>query len=145
MNKSKFLTVVVIALLISNGILFFMLAKEYLGKDGPRNIIIEKLHFDKMQVENYEGYIQQHRKAINDNEDAMNKLRSNLFEQLKYQQDSAKIEVLISFIAKQQCVAEKINYNHFLLIKNLCKPAQIKDFDDLTKDIASLFSSKERK
>ncbi len=145
MNKYKFLILVIIGLLLSNGVLFFMLIKSHQRKGGPKNIIIDKLHFDKEQIKDYEVYIQQHRKATNDNEETMNKLRSNLFKQLKYEQDTAKVDSLILIIAKQQYIAEKINYNHFLEIKRLCKPSQQKDFDELTNEIANLFSPKRRK
>ena len=100
MNKYKFLILVIIGLLLSNGVLFFMLIKSHQRKGGPKNIIIDKLHFDKEQIKNYEVYIQQHRKATNDNEETMNKLRSNLFKQLKYKQDTAKVDSLILIIAK---------------------------------------------
>jgi protein CpxP len=145
MNKFKFLKLIIIGLLVSNAVLLFMLTKEHVRKGGPKTIIIEKLHFDKEQIKNYEITIQQHRKAINNNEAALNKLRNTLFEQLKYKQDTTKINSLISKIAKQQNLAEKINYNHFLKIKRLCKPSQQKYFDELTIEIANLFSSKERK
>jgi protein CpxP len=145
MNKFKFVKLIIIGLLLSNGILLFMLTKEQVRKGGPKTIIIEKLHFDKEQIKNYETYIQKHRKAINNNEAILNKLRGNLFEQLKYQQDSTKIDSIMSKIAKQQNLAEKINYNHFLEIKRLCKPSQQKYFNELTTEIANLFSSKERK
>ena len=145
MNKFKFLKLIIIGLLVSNGVLLFMLFKEHVRKGGPKAIIIEKLHFDKEQIKNYETYIQQHRKAIDNNEAILNKLRSSLFEQLKYKQDTTKIDSLMSKIAKQQNLAEKINYNHFLEIKRLCKPSQQKYFNELTTEIANLFSSKERK
>ena len=145
MNKFKFLKLIIIGLLLSNGILLFMLFKEHIRRDGPKTIIIEKLHFDKEQIKNYETYIQKHRKAINNNEAILNKLRGSLFEQLKYQQDTTKIDSLISKIAMQQNLAEKINYYHFLEIKHLCKPSQQKYFDELTTEIANLFSLKERK
>jgi len=113
-------------------------------KDGPKNIIIEKLHFDKEQIKTYELYIAQHRKSINANEIAMNKSRSELYLQLKHSQDTAKIDSLISIIANQQTVAEHINYNHFLELKKLCKPCQKEAFDELTTEIANLFSSDKR-
>jgi len=145
MNKSKFLILLIIGLLISNGILLFIVAKDQLMKAGPKNIIIKKLHFDKEQIKNYEVYIRQHRKAINKNETVMNTLRSNLYEELNYSDNNSKIDSIISNIAKQQITAEHINYNHFLEIKRLCKPTQQKDFNELTMEIVNLFSSKERK
>ncbi len=145
MNKSKFFIIIIIILSLSNGVLFFVLIKGHLGKGVPKNIIIDRLHFDKEQINNYEVSIQHHRKAIDDNEAILNKLRSNLFEQLKYPQDTVKIDSLITVISKQQAVAEYINYNHFIEIKNLCKQTQKKDFDELTTEITNLFSPKKRK
>ena len=140
MSKSKFLKLIILGLLISNAIVVFMLINGRDKKNGPKNIIIEKLHFDKEQIKNYESYIQQHRKAINENE-----IRSELYQQLKHQQDTSKVDSIISIIANQQIIAENINYNHFLEIKKLCKPSQKEDFDELTTKIAKLFSLKERK
>jgi hypothetical protein len=68
-----------------------------------------------------------------------------LFTNLKYKQETAKIDSLIGLIARQQGVVEHINYKHFIEIKNLCKPLQEKDFNELTNEIVSLFSTKERK
>jgi len=145
MSKSKFFKLIILGLLISNAIVVFMLINGRDKKNGAKNIIIEKLHFDKEQIKNYESYIQQHRKAINENEMTMNKLRSELYQQLKHQQDTSKVDSIISIIANQQIIAENINYNHFLEIKKLCKPSQKEDFDELTTEIAKLFSLKERK
>ncbi len=145
MNKSKFLKFIILGLLISNGILVIMVINGRDKKGGPKNIIIEKLHFDKEQIKNYESYIAQHRKAINENEKILNKLRSELYQQLKDRQDTSNIDSIISIIANQQIIAEHINYNHFLEIKKLCKPSQKEDFDELTTEIAKLFSLKERK
>jgi hypothetical protein len=111
----------------------------------PKSIIIDKLNFDKEQIKQYEIYIQKHRKAINENETAIKILRSNLYTQLKYKLDTTKIDSLTGFIARQQGAVEHINYKHFIEIKNLCKPSQEKDFNELTNEIVSLFSSKERK
>jgi len=145
MNKSRFLSIIIIGLLISNGILLFMFFNGPKINKEPKSIIIDKLNFDKEQIKQYDLYIQQHRKAIKENETAIKKLRNNLFTHLKHKQDTAKIDSLIGFIAKQQGVVEHINYKHFIEIKNLCKPLQEKDFNELTNEIVSLFSTKERK
>lgn len=145
MIKSKFLTAIIIGLLISNGILLFLFFNGPKINKEPKTIIIDKLNFDKEQIKQYEIYIQQHRKAIKENETAIKILRNNLFTHLKHKQEKAKIDSLIGFIAKQQGVVEHINYKHFIEIKNLCKPLQEKDFNELTNEIVSFFSPKERK
>ena len=145
MNKSKFLTTIIIGLLVSNGILLFMFFNGPKINKEPKSIIIDKLNLDKEQIKQYEIYIHQHRKAINENETTLKILRSNLYTQLKYKLDTTKIDSLIGFIARQQGAVEHINYKHFIEIKNLCKPSQEKDFNELTNEIVSLFSPKERK
>lgn len=145
MIKSKFLTAIIIGLLISNGFLLYMFFNGPKINKEPKTIIIDKLNFDKEQIKQYEIYIQQHHKAIKENETTIKILRRNLFTQLKYKQDTAKTDSFIGFIAKQQGVVEHINYKHFIEIKNLCKPSQEKDFNELTNEIVSFFSPKERK
>lgn len=145
MNKSNFFIVLIIGLLISNGILLFMFINGPKRHKEPKYVIIDKLHFDKEQIEKYETYIQKHRKAVRDNEATMNMLRTDLYQQLNYKHVDKNIDSLVSKIATQQYTAEKINYTHFLEIKNLCKPSQQKDFTELTNEIANLFSRKERK
>ena len=145
MNRLKFLTILVVGLFISNGVLFFMIMKEHQGKEGPKNIIIKSLHFDKEQIRKYEVLIQKHRNAINDNEKLMRNLRSKLYLNLQNEPNQNLVDSFISKISTQQSVADNINYNHFLEIKQLCKPNQQKDFNELTNEIVNLFSSKERK
>lgn len=142
MNKFTFLKLLILILFISNLVLLYFLFNDWSNKKGPKSIIIERLHFDSEQIKSYEMYIEKHRGAINSNEMKIKKLRSRLFEQLKYKQDSLTVDSIVSGILKQQYLAERINYNHFLEIKALCKPSQINDYNDLTKDIADLFLTK---
>lgn len=142
MNKYKFLLLVIALLSIGNGILFTMLIKEHHRNGGPKMVISKKLHFDKAQIKEYEAYIHEHRKVINKNELIMHALREDLFENLKYQQDTVKIDSLISVISKHQFIADKTNYMHFLEIKKICRPAQKEYFDELTTELANLFSRK---
>lgn len=146
MNKSKFLIAVIVVLFISNGILFFMFLKAPERHEGPKQIIIEKLGFDKNQVIQYEKLIQKHRQYVRDNELKMNELRTDLYSHLmSADSDSFDFESMILNISKQQALAEKINFSHFLEIKKLCKPEQMQRFELLTKEIAELFSKKPRK
>ena len=98
MNRLKFLTILVVGLFISNGILFFMIMKEHQGKEGPKNIIIKSLHFDKEQIRKYEVLIQKHRNAINDNEKLMRNLRSKLYLNLQNEPNQNLVDSFISKI-----------------------------------------------
>ena len=146
MNKSTFYIYVIIALLASNVVLFFLLIKDDKTHEGPKEIIREKLQFDDKQNTQYEDYIDAHRRSINQNELIMNELRVKLFIQLKHSsQDWSKIDSIIALIGKRQMIIERINYDHFLNIKKICKPEQKSNFDDFTSEIVQLFASKERK
>ena len=145
MNKIKFLIILVVGLFISNCILLYYFVNDQIKPTGPKKIIIQKLDLNKSQVIEYEKSIQIHIQSIRSNETQMNHLRHELYKQLKYEQDSLTLDSLIANIANHQAKAEWINYNHFLAIKNLCEPSQLEDFEELTEDIANLFSNRGRK
>jgi hypothetical protein len=146
MNKSKFHLLIIIVLLIGNVVLLFLLFNP-LNKqgEGPKYYIINALKFDEIQSLKYEKEIGIHRELTNLNEEKMNELRNSLYQQLMYSQNKRVTDSLISLIGEQQMLAEQINYNHFLKIKDFCKPHQIRDFQSLTKEIAQLFATKHRK
>ncbi|SEF68542.1 hypothetical protein SAMN05421847_0631 [Halpernia humi] len=145
MNKTKFLIAIIIGLLISHAVLFFLHFNGPNSEGNPRHLIIRKLHFDKDQVQKYDSIIKIHRNLVRENEMLINQYRNNLYKELDKKQDSAKINLIIKKIGLQQENAEKINYKHFLEIKSICKPSQEKDFSELTQDLAKLFSGKIRK
>jgi protein CpxP len=145
MNKQRFLIILVLGLMLSNALLFFLFMNEHRSNRGPKTTIIDQLNFDDEQVKAYEVFIHHHRSAIDSNEEKMNMLRDTLYEQLNFTHDSVKIDSLIEIVSQQQYLAEKINYTHFLAIKKLCKPNQEKAFEQLTHQISYLFFAKERK
>lgn len=136
---------IIIGLFISNTILLYMFIKGPKMHKMAKTVVIDKLHFDEAQIKTYDTYIQHHMKAIDDNEMAMNNLRTELYKLLQYEQVSVNVDSVISKIAALQYNAEKINYTHFLEVKSLCKPSQQQDFIALTSEIATLFSRKEMK
>lgn len=143
MNKSKFLLLIIVVLLIINAVLVFQFFNK--NKKDPKTFIIEKLHFDKAQQKKYEGYVQKHRKDVKENEAILNKQKSALYATLQKEMDTALVDSFLTAIVAQQYVAEQINYQHFLEIKSLCKPEQQADYNELTQDILHLFSRRKRK
>ncbi|MEN9339336.1 MAG: hypothetical protein RIQ62_648 [Bacteroidota bacterium] len=146
MNKNKFLMLIIIGLVISHGFVLYMYIHDHnIRKKGPKDYIIHTLHFDEAQVEQYETYIQQHRDATHTNEQIMDSLRTQLFNQLNKEQNALLIDSLMTKISLQQYQAEKINYSHFMEIKKLCQPSQIKYFEAFTHEISVLFTNKQGK
>jgi len=148
MSKIKILTIAVIGLLIMNlaviGFLFLrkppMREPSHIPpEDRPKMIIIERLHFDKDQVSQYEQLISQHRNMIRKLEEGIrntkNSLYSTLAEGSVLNKDS--LENKLGDFQKQ---IEETHYSHFADIKKLCKPDQVNYFNDLTVDLARFFA-----
>jgi periplasmic protein CpxP/Spy len=154
MEKSKLITFSIIALLLINlatlGFLLFSGPKNgpippHGGRPKPKEIIVEKLHFDSKQLADYEQLIQQHRKEITTTEDNIKSAKNELYLLLNNETvDVAKKDSLISLLSNYQKEIETIHFNHFRDIKKLCKPEQLNDFNDLTEELSRLFSKPHR-
>ncbi len=136
----------VISLILSNALLLFLLFGKprkdgRFGEDRPKNMVIEKLRFDKNQIAEYEKLIQNHRHQIREKDDEILKLKNELYSDLKNsQQNSAKNDSIIAKIADVQKQVEYIHFQHFLEIKKLCRPEQKAYFDQLADEISAIFS-----
>lgn len=151
MTKIKVLIVSVITLVILNvGLLvFFMVLKPRLdgvNREGPRKIIIEKLHFDANQQEEYAVLIQEHRNVIEAIERQIRLNKEKLYRLLLAPKVNEKAkDSLINVLANYQLQIEKTHFDHFQKIKSLCKSTEQKeDFEALTKELGRLFSGKRR-
>ena len=142
MKNLKYLQLIIILLVILNILLvLFIFLRKPPRPEGPKNIIIERLHFDQRQIDEYELLIDQHRKDIQQNEEEMMILKSALYETL-LNENAVEKDSLVKLIGKKQEEAEMINYNHFADIKKICKSDQQKDFKALVHDLGRLFSHK---
>ncbi len=148
MNKNRLLIFLIAGLLISNILLIvFMLKGRGPGhhgpphhKGGPRDLIIERLHLDAVQITKYDTLIQKHRSYLREYEETLLTLKKDLYSNLKNKADKATVYYSIDGIAKVQAQIESIHYQHFEDIKNLCKPEQQKDFEKLVDELANIFS-----
>jgi len=140
MNKAKFLSIIVILLLVSNGVLLYFLMDKPSRPEGPKAIIIEQLHFDTKQIKTYELLIQKHRSQINREEQQIRQLKQDLYQELN-KAVSQKDSIIAELVFHQKRV-EDIHYEHFEDIKAICKPKQLMYFSQLTKELAKLFSHK---
>lgn len=155
MNRTKLLTIAVIGLLLLN---FGILGVMFFGKpshppmhpphggpkgEGPKQIIIERLHLDATQQKDYELLIVDHRSKTDELHEASKELHDKLFSLLKgdtiNQRDS---DSLILEIANNQKAIEDLNFAHFGAIKKLCKGEQVAFFNELVDDLGRLFAPK---
>lgn len=145
MSKTKLLSITVIVLILINIAtlaFFFFKAPRPMGKMNPKSIVIEKLHFDDKQVVSYDALIKVHQEEIKQLNDAVLKTKNNLYSELSKTDNKSIKDSLFVQLASLQNEIEKTHYNHFLDIKKLCKPEQIKDYNALTNELSKIFSPK---
>ena len=113
------------------------------GRDGqgagPRNEIIDRLHFDAAQVTQYDSLIVTHRKMVGEKEKEIRGLRTALFMGVSDGIDSKLKDSWIRQIGVLHADIQQIHYAHFLDIQQICKPEQQGDFALLTKDLSKMF------
>jgi periplasmic protein CpxP/Spy len=153
MSKIKLLSIAVIGLLAVNiAVVGFLLLRKPMHpegipqaekKEGPKQIIIDKLHFSKEQVVAYEAIIVEHREAVIGLKDSISDTKNNLYQSLKTETFAGK-DSLINLLSDLQKRIELVHYNHFTQIKKLCKPEQMRDFDKLTNELAIYFTTEKK-
>jgi periplasmic protein CpxP/Spy len=142
MNKNRFYQIIIATLLILNIVLLFLHFNRPERPVRPRNIIIERLHFDKNQIEQYEALIDKHHELIMTNEVEINKVKDELYQQLIQPYDSLKVDSLSKNMADLQKNAEMINFKHFQDIKQICKAEQLPYFEKLVGELTKIFGKK---
>lgn len=143
MSRKNFFILIICLLLVSNFVLlYFVLQKPSRGfhPDRPKNIIIEKFHFDENQTNAYQKLIEKHRKDIKENNDKILMLKKELYSNLKLNNSTEEMDSITTQIGIIQKQIEEIHYNHFLEIKALCKPEQLTYFDDLSEELIEVFN-----
>lgn len=152
MNKIKLLTYAVFGLLILNiGIIVFLsISRPNFERDNshrkPKDIIIEKLHFNQNQIKKYESIIEIYRNKVDSLHHNTRVIKVQLYSLLKLPNlNSKKKDSLIQLVLLNQKKIEEVNFKHFQDIKSICNQTQIENFNLLTEELAQLFSNQNRK
>ena len=106
---------------------------------GPRNEIIDRLHFDAAQVTEYDSLIVKHRKMVGEKESEIQGLRTALFISVAEGISQGRKDTLVNQIGVLHADIQQIHFAHFLDIQKICKPEQRADFERLTKDLSTMF------
>lgn len=144
MTKNKLLFLLIAGLLLAN----IIMASFLLFRKGPpphrpepREIIIERLHFDEKQIAEYDKLITQYKRQISVKEKTLMDLKNEFYSHLKDTvEDFSITDSLANESGKIQSGMERINYIHFEAIKKLCRPEQLDDFNELINELGRLFS-----
>jgi Spy/CpxP family protein refolding chaperone len=103
---------------------------------GPAKMIIEELRFNPEQVKAFEKLKDEHHSAILDLQRKGKELRDGLFDLLKQEQaDSSEVKRRMAEIGENQVAIEKVTFEHFQKVRQLCDAEQKKRFDAIINDV----------
>lgn len=142
MNKTKLYGGIAIGLLIINlALIGFMLTRvKQIGNNrpNPREVVINKLGFDDEQTAAFEEVIKSHREVMNGKEHEARQLKVQL-NNLLMTEDTAKADSIATVIAAKHKEIQLEFFNHFLKIKEICKPEQMEKYNAFVDDLNTIF------
>ncbi len=157
MERTKLLTVAVLGLLLLNLVtISFLLLRSRTQRapnrpippdgDGPSRILIERLHFDSRQQQQYQTLIAAHQQQTRLLAEQSVQLYRDYYGLLeKTPPDTMQARALSSQIAQNQRAQAELNFAHFEEIKALCRPDQQPAFRALVSDLSRLFGRQPRR
>jgi len=141
---------VILFLVLSNaialGFLFFD-NKTHSQPPKPMEVIVEKLQFDENQQQEFAKLVRVHRKDVKSIHLSIVRLKNNMYQGLKKEIPVVN-DSLLTLVANSVKELERIHYEHFMDIKNLCDSSQRTNFNELANNLGFLFqpqSPKEQK
>ena len=140
MTKVRILILAVVALVLLNvALVAFLLSHGPPPRqEGPKRVIIERLHFDAAQISAYEQIIGEHQGWVDGKTAQQKRLREELYALLqKPGRDGA--DSIATAIGVVQAQIELIHFKHFEAIEAICRPEQRSDFIALSQELTQLF------
>jgi len=137
MNKQKFYIIIIGVLILINLTLMWLFFNQNNSskKCGPRDMIIEALHFDDEQIREYDLLIKDHRILMFKGKSELYNFRKSYF---LTDSDSA-----LSLLSNSYSNLENINKNHINEIMEICNSSQKEDFRIVIKENA-LFNERKK-
>jgi protein CpxP len=137
MNKQKFYIIIIGVLILINLTLMWLFFNQNNSskKCGPRDMIIEALHFDDEQIREYDLLIKDHRILMFKSKSELYNFRKSYF---LTDSDSA-----LSLLSNSYSNLENINKNHINEIMEICNSSQKEDFRIVIKENA-LFNERKK-
>lgn len=156
MERTKLLTLVVIGLFLLNLFtLGFVLFKPTSASlmvnqqgppegEGPARLIMQRLHFDERQKQQYQTLIDEHQKQTRLLNEKTARLYRDYYGLLATTPpDSVQAKALSQQIADNQRAIAELNFAHFQGLKALCRPDQQVYFTQLVDELARLFGRRQ--
>jgi hypothetical protein len=147
MEKNRFLTIIIVFLLILNlGTLVVIFMSKNGGghrppfrQEGPSAFIIEELGFDEQQKNRFNELKKEHQGQMKNMQDSM-KLQRDLLPEVIMSGNDARADSITTAIGKYQQQIEIYTYRHFVKVYALCNEDQKKKFGNIIEDILKMMS-----
>jgi protein CpxP len=146
MNKTTFLTIGIVILLLLNAVTLFILYRMHVNEmhrpdkgEGPAKYIIDQLGLDAKQQQQFADLRDLHQDSMLKIHDEERRLHDQYFSLLKSNNpDINQVDSIASLMAQNQKRIELITFMHFQQLRAICRDDQKKRFDNTIDDIAKL-------
>ncbi|TAE21754.1 MAG: periplasmic heavy metal sensor [Cytophagales bacterium] len=146
MERTKFLTIAVIALFILNlATIGFMLLRPPMppggrsGMGGPGAVIADRLHLDADQREQFRALQDERHEQLHPLNVKAGDLYTTYYILLRAERvDTARANAISRQIGQNQQAIAQVNFRHFQQLKTICRPGQQADFGQLMGDLTKI-------
>jgi len=147
MNKTKFLTIGLVALLLLNAVTLFILFHMHLDQrdhekrqgEGPANFIVDQLRLDENQQKQFADLRREHQDFSRKNHEDEKDLHKAYFDLLKTDSpDKTKVDSIATLMANHHKELEEFTFQHFQKLRAICRDDQKKLFDETIDEIAKM-------
>ncbi len=144
MNKQA--KIIIIALLCVNITLLITL---YLGQprskhmEGPKELIIERLGFEDVQITDFEGAVVQHFSEIQKIREEIRTYKQKINADLLLPEPKIN-DTLNNLLSNSFKKMEELHFRHLTEIKEICNEEQKKIFDEMVPELGRIFDPRPR-
>lgn len=148
MNKLDFFKYSALGLLLTNtlllGVLFFRPGGPPPPHVRPEQWVMERLNLNDQQQQEFQSLVKDHRKAVKDKQQKLLVAKQELYQSLGNTATTQETDKLLLQVDRAQQEMERLHFNHFEAVRNLCRPDQMKAFQSLTDELSDLFMNRRR-
>ena len=142
MNNSfqyRYLWLVILGLLLLNlGLLgWIWLSPQNRPRTGqsPADFLEKELGFTAEQREQYRLLRKGHQEKVKSIRDSIRQMKKQFFEQLGKPMADSEIEQTTADMAKKIATVDKITFQHFREVRQICTPSQQQKFDEVIDEM----------
>ncbi|MEI7583153.1 Spy/CpxP family protein refolding chaperone [Runella sp.] len=137
--QNRYVWLVILGLLVFNlgllGWIWFSPQNRPREGGNPASFLEKKLNFTKEQKEQFRLLREDHHKKTQAIRDSVRQMKRQFFEQLGKPMSESDVERVTADIAKKMARVDKITFQHFREVRQLCTPAQQQKFDEVIDEM----------